>query len=106
MLFQTSIPLLTSDVTLGLGEFVRDRNTLLRHSKALMCTALRADVVGGCIDGAARGGNDRAVGWIRARRGTTRVVTKAGLDVVASSVVFISTSILSSEASPRSSKTN
>jgi len=60
--FHILTPLLISEETLGIGEVVRDRKTLFKHSRALICTALSADVVGGCIDGAASGGNERAVG--------------------------------------------
>lgn len=36
-----------------------------------MCSALSAEVVGGCIDGAASGGKESAVGWMSARSGVT-----------------------------------
>jgi hypothetical protein len=51
----------------------RERKILLRHSKAARWMELSADVVGGCMDGEARGGNERAVGWIKDKRGGTNV---------------------------------
>lgn len=83
---------------LGLGEAVSDKKTLFRHSRALMCTALSAEVVGGCIEGAASGGKESVVGWTRASSGDTRDVRKERLElsvVVVSGSVFMSTSILS-----------
>ena len=82
MPFHTVIPLLTSDETLGLGEVVSDRKMLFRHSRALIWTELSAEVVGGCTEGDASGGKDKAVGWMRAINGATRLVKNDGLELV------------------------
>ena len=73
-------PLFASEEMLELHDVVKDRNILFRHSSALICSALSADVVGGCGDGEASGGKDRAVGCIRGRSGATNVVRKVVLE--------------------------
>jgi len=98
MPFHTVSPLFTSERILGLGEVVSDKKALFRHSRALMCTALNAEVVGGCIEGEASGGKERVVGWTRASNGDTSDARKERLELsvpVVSGSVFISTSTLS-----------
>jgi hypothetical protein len=105
--FHTVNPLFTSEHILGLGEAVSDKKTLFRHSRALMCTALSAEVVGGCIEGEASGGKESVVGWTRASSGDTRDVRKERLElsvVVVSGSVFISTSTLSPASMSSSGK--
>lgn len=63
-----------------------------------MCTALSAEVVGGCMEGEASGGKESVVGWTRASNGDTRDVRKVRPELsvaVASGSVFMSTSTLS-----------
>jgi len=63
-----------------------------------MCTALSAEVVGGCMEGEASGGKESAVGWTRASSGDTKDVRKERVELsvaVVSGSVFISTSTLS-----------
>lgn len=93
--------------TLGLGEAVSDRKTLLRHSRALIWTALKADVVGGCTEGAASGGKERAVGWTSAISGATNVVRNDGVElvgVVGSSSMLMSASMTFSSSNSSSKK--
>lgn len=100
-------PLLASEAMLGLRDVVKDKNTLFKHSSALICSALNADVIGGYGDGEARGGKDRAVGCIRVRSGSTSVVRKVVFECWGESVsiwAFISTSTSSWSANSRSSR--
>lgn len=98
-------PLLASEEMLRFCDVVKDRNTLFKHSSALICSALKADVVGGCGDGEARGGKDRLVGCIRVRSGVTSVVRKVVFEFSDESVsIWISTSTSSWCSSSRSSQ--
>lgn len=66
-----------------------------------MCIPLRADVVGGCTEGAANGGNDSVVGCTRASNGVTREGRKlvVGGSVGPTLSASISTSELTSATS-------
>lgn len=60
--------------------------------------ALKTDVVGGWGDGAARGGNERAVGWINANRDGTRDGNNVTLVAVSFLVGFSIMPSISTEA--------
>src|SRR5258708_28931372 len=105
MLFQTVSPLFGSAVTQGIGTVANERKRLFRHSKAAMCMALRAEVVGGCIDCADRGGNDSDVGCTRDRRGATSVIKKDALSFSTCSLCPpIATSVSMSSSSSKKDK--
>jgi len=99
--FHNVNPPFTSEYMLGSGDAISDKRMLFRHSRELICTALNAEVVGGCIDGEASGGKESVVGWARASSGDTSDVRKDRLEL---SVVVTSCSVsISSSASTSSS---
>lgn len=77
--FHIAAPAAWSALIVGEGAAPIEKKTLFKHWRAHVWIALSAEVIGGLGEGRPSGGNESGVGWMRERRGSTRVVRKESL---------------------------